>query len=272
MALMAAGVPIKSPVAGIAMGLITSGPLDEGYPYTILTDIQGMEDHLGDMDFKVAGTKDGITALQMDIKIKGITEQILREALTQAHGAREKIMEVLLSAISEPRKEVGKYAPKMDVMYINPDKIRDVIGQQGKVINDIIARCDDCKIDIDDDGKIVIYHMDREVINRAKGIIEDIVREAKVGEIYEGKVVRLESFGAFVNLFGNVDGMVHVSRLCWERIDKPSDFVHIGQTLKVIVTEIDEKGRINLSHKEFEKRVESSKEDKAPNKKNFNKK
>ena len=255
MALMAAGVPIKEPVAGIAMGLITSGPLDEGYPYTILTDIQGMEDHLGDMDFKVAGTKNGITALQMDIKIKGITEQILREALIQAHGAREKIMNVILGAIDKPRNDVSKYAPKMDVIHINPDKIREVIGQQGKVINDIIARCDNCKIDIDDDGKVVIYHMDREVINRAKAIIEDIVREAKVGEIYEGKVVRLESFGCFVNLFGNVDGMVHVSRLSWERIEKPSDFVKIGQTLKVIVTEIDEKGRINLSHKEFEKRV-----------------
>ncbi len=270
MALMAAGVPIKAPVAGIAMGLITSGPLEEGYPYTILTDIQGMEDHLGDMDFKVAGTKNGITALQMDIKIKGITEQILREALIQAHGAREKIMDVILNAIPEPRKDVGKYAPKMDVLHINPDKIRDVIGQQGKVINDIIARCDNCKIDISDDGKVVIYHMNREVINRAKAIIEDIVKEAKVGEIYEGKVVRIESFGCFVHLFGNVDGMVHVSRLAWERVDKPSDVVKLGQTLKVIVTEIDEKGRINLSHKEFEKKVERSEENNRENgKKNF---
>ena len=158
----------------------------------------------------------------------------------------------------------------MDVLHINPDKIRDVIGQQGKVINDIIARCDNCKIDISDDGKVVIYHMNREVINRAKAIIEDIVKEAKVGEIYEGKVVRIESFGCFVHLFGNVDGMVHVSRLAWERVDKPSDVVKLGQTLKVIVTEIDEKGRINLSHKEFEKKVERSEENNRENgKKNF---
>lgn len=264
MALMAAGVPIKSPVVGIAMGLITSGPLDEGYPYTVLTDIQGLEDHLGDMDFKVAGTKDGITALQMDIKIKGITEQILKEALTQAHGAREKIMEVVLNAIPEPRKDVGKYAPKMDVIHINPEKIRDVIGSQGKVINDIIAKCDNCKIDIDDFGKVVIYHMDREVINRAKEMIENIVREAKVGEIYEGTVVRIESFGCFVNLFGDCDGMVHVSRLAWERVNNPHDVVKIGQKLKVIVTEIDEKGRINLSHKEFEKRVDNKEKEDKP--------
>ncbi len=270
MALMAAGVPIKSPVVGIAMGLITSGPLEEGYPYTVLTDIQGLEDHLGDMDFKVAGTKDGITALQMDIKIKGITEQILREALTQAHGARETIMKVILNAIPEPRKDVGKYAPKMDVIHINPEKIREVIGSQGKVINDIIAKCDNCKIDIDDDGKIVIYHMDREVINRAKKMIELIVKEAHVGEVYEGKVVRIESFGCFVNLFGDVDGMVHVSRLAWERVNDPKDVVKLGQTLKVIVTEIDEKGRINLSHKEFEKKSEvTNKEDNKPNRPHF---
>lgn len=262
MALMAAGVPIKAPVVGIAMGLITSGPLEEGYPYTILTDIQGMEDHLGDMDFKVAGTKDGITALQMDIKIKGITEQILREALIQAHGAREKIMEVVLGAIDKPRPDVGKYAPKMDVIHINPDKIREVIGSQGKVINDIIAKCDNCKIDIDDSGKVVIYHMDREVINRTKEMIENIVREAKVGEIYEGTVVSVESYGCFVNLFSDVKGLVHVSRLLWEKVNHPRDVVKVGQKLKVIVTEIDEKGRINLSHKEFEKKVDTPKEDK----------
>ncbi len=262
MALMAAGVPIKSPVVGIAMGLITSGPLEENYPYTILTDIQGLEDHLGDMDFKVAGTKDGITALQMDIKIKGITEQILKEALTQAHKAREQIMSVILNAIPAPRSEVGKYAPKMEVMHINPDKIRDVIGSQGKVINDIISKCDNCKIDIDDDGKVVIYHMNREVINRAKEMIENIVREAKVGEIYEGTVARIESYGCFVNLFGDCDGMVHVSRLAWERVNNPHDVVKVGQKLKVIVTEIDEKGRISLSHKEFEKRPEKPKQEK----------
>ena len=196
MALMAAGVPIKAPVVGIAMGLITSGPVDdENYPYTILTDIQGLEDHLGDMDFKVAGTDKGITALQMDIKIKGITEDILRKALYQAHGAREQIMKVVTNCIPEPRAEVGKYAPKMATFHIDPEKIRDVIGSQGKVINEIIAKCDNVKIDINDDGTVVIYHTEREAINKAKEIIENIVRVAKVGEIFEGTVVRIESFG-----------------------------------------------------------------------------
>ena len=253
MALMAAGVPIKAPVVGIAMGLITSGPVDdENYPYTILTDIQGLEDHLGDMDFKVAGTDKGITALQMDIKIKGITEDILRKALFQAHGAREQIMKVVTNCIPAPREEVGKYAPKMATFHIDPEKIRDVIGSQGKVINEIIAKCDNVKIDINDDGTVVIYHTEREAINKAKEIIENIVRVAKVGEIFEGTVVRIESFGCFVNLFGNVDGMVHVSKLKHTRVNHPKDAVKIGQKLKVIVTEIDEKGRINLSHKEFE--------------------
>lgn len=251
MSLMAAGVPIKAPVAGIAMGLITSGPLDGNHPYTILTDIQGMEDHYGDMDFKVAGTDNGITALQMDIKIKGITKDILREALAQAHKARAQIMEVIKGAISEPRKEVGKYAPKLAQTRIPVDKIKDVIGSQGKVINDIIEKCDNVKIDIEDDGRVIIYHMDREPINKALAMIEEIVKEAKVGEVYEGKVVRIESFGCFVNLFGNVDGMCHVSQLALERVNHPKDVVKVGQTLKVRVTEIDEKGRINLSHKEF---------------------
>ena len=252
MALMAAGVPLKSPVVGIAMGLITSGPVDEGYPYTVLTDIQGLEDHLGDMDFKVAGTDHGITALQMDIKIKGITEEILREALTQAHKAREQIMGVVTNCIPAPRPEVNEYAPKMVTFNIDPDKIREVIGSQGKVINDIIEKCDNVKIDIDDDGKVVIYHSNKAALTKAKEMIDNIVRVAKVGEIYEGKVVRIESFGCFVNLFGNVDGMVHVSKLLHTRVNHPKDVVKIGQTLKVIVTEIDEKGRINLSHKEFE--------------------
>lgn len=264
MALMAAGVPIKAPVAGIAMGLITSGPVEEGCPYTILTDIQGLEDHLGDMDFKVAGTDKGITALQMDIKIKGITEGILREALAQAHKAREQIMQTILSAIEKPRDDVGTYALKVHQLRINPDKIREVIGSQGKIINDIIARCDNVKIDIEDDGRVMIYHTSRESINKAVAIIENIVREAKVGEIYEGTVVRIESFGCFVNLFGDVDGMVHVSKLAWERVNQPKDVVKLGQKLKVIVTEIDEKGRINLSHKEFEpkkEKVEAPKEE-----------
>ncbi len=267
MALMAAGVPIKAPVAGIAMGLISSGPLDGNHPYTILTDIQGMEDHYGDMDFKVAGTDDGITALQMDIKIKGITKEVLREALAQAHGARAQIMQVIKGAISEPRKEVGKYAPKLAQMKIDVDKIRDVIGQGGKVINDIIAKCDGVKIDIDEDGHVVIYHMDREAINKAKKMIEDIVREAKVGEIYDGTVVRIESYGCFVNLFGDVDGLCHVSKLAHTRVEHPKDVVKVGQKLKVIVTEIDEKGRINLSHKEFEpKPVNDEKKDSKPKK------
>ncbi len=251
MSLMAAGVPIKAPVAGIAMGLITSGPLDGQHPYTILTDIQGMEDHYGDMDFKVAGTDQGITALQMDIKIKGVTKEILQEALAQAHKAREQIMKVIKGAISAPRPDVGKYAPKLAQIRIPVDRIKDVIGSQGKVINDIIAKCDDVKIDIEDDGRVVIYHMDRKAIDKAVAMVEEIVREAKVGEVYEGKVVRIESFGCFVNLFGNVDGMCHVSQLALERVNHPKDVVKIGQTLKVRVTEIDEKGRVNLSHKEF---------------------
>ncbi len=270
MALMAAGVPIKAPVAGIAMGLISSGPLDGNHPYTILTDIQGMEDHYGDMDFKVAGTDDGITALQMDIKIKGITKEVLREALAQAHGARAQIMKVIKGAISEPRKDVGKYAPKLAQMKIDVDKIRDVIGQGGKVINDIIAKCDNVKIDIEDDGHVIIYHMNRDAINKAVKMIEDIVREAKVGEIYEGTVVRIESYGCFVNLFGDVDGLCHVSKLAHRRIEHPKDVVKLGQKLKVIVTDIDEKGRINLSHKEFEPKpekkevkAEKAKEEKA---------
>ena len=262
MALMAAGVPIKAPVSGIAMGLISSGPLDGNHPYTILTDIQGMEDHFGDMDFKVAGTPNGITALQMDIKIKGINKAVLKEALAQAHEARAKILDVMLSAIPEPRKEVSKYAPKLHQMQIDVDKIRDVIGQGGKVINDIIAQCDNVKIDIEQDGRVMIYHTDKEAIEKAAQMIYDIVREAKVGEVYEGTVVRIESFGCFVNLFGNVDGLVHVSKLDWKRVNHPQDVVKVGQKLKVTVTEIDDKGRINLSHKEFEPKPETKVETK----------
>ena len=256
MSLMAAGVPIKAPVAGIAMGLITSGPLDGKHPYTILTDIQGMEDHYGDMDFKVAGTDNGITALQMDIKIKGVTREVLKEALAQAHKARGEIMKVIKGAIAKPREDVGKYAPKMGTLTIPVDRIKDVIGSQGKVINEIIAKCDNVKIDIDDNGKVVIYHMDREPINKAKEMIENIVKEAKVGEVYDAKVVRIESYGAFVNLFGNVDGLCHVSQLANERVNQPKDVVKLGQILKVRVTEIDEKGRVNVSHKEFAPKVE----------------
>ena len=251
MSLMAAGVPIKAMVSGIAMGLISSGPLDGKHPYTILTDIQGLEDHFGDMDFKVAGTEKGITALQMDIKIKGVTKEVLHEALMQAHTARAKIREVMASAIKQPRPDVSKYAPKMDTFRIDPDKIREVIGTGGKVINDIIAKCDNVKIDIEDDGQVTIYHMDREIINKAKDMILDIIREAKVGEDFVGEVTRVEDYGAFVHLFGNVEGLCHVSRLGWGFINKASDVVKVGDMIKVRVVEIDEKGKVKVSHKEF---------------------
>ena len=251
MSLMAAGVPLKAMVSGIAMGLITSGPLDGEHPYTILTDIQGLEDHFGDMDFKVAGTEKGITALQMDIKISGVTKEVLAEALAQANKARAEIREVMARAISEPREDVSKYAPKLDKMQIDVDKIRDVIGTGGKTINDIIAQCDNCKIDINDDGQIVIYHMDREAINKAKKMIEDIVREAKIGEVYEGAVTRVEDYGAFIHLFGNVEGLCHVSRLGYGYINRAQDVVKVGDILKVIVTEIDDNGKVKVSHREF---------------------
>lgn len=251
MSLMAAGVPIKGMVSGIAMGLISSGPLDKDHPYTILTDIQGLEDHFGDMDFKVAGTAKGITALQMDIKIAGVTREVLRDALEQAHKARAEIREVMAKAIAEPRPDVAKYAPKLDKMQIDVDKIRDVIGTGGKVINDIIAQCDNVKIDIDDDGHVVIYHMDREMINKAKAMIEDIVREVKPGEVYEGPVTRIEDYGVFVKLYGNVEGLCHVSRLGWGFIENAKSVAKIGDVLKVIVTEVDEHGKIRVSHREF---------------------
>ena len=265
MSLMAAGVPIKGIVSGIAMGLISSGPLDGKHPYTILTDIQGLEDHFGDMDFKVAGTEKGITALQMDIKIKGVTKEVLREALAQANVARAKIREVMKQAIAEPRPDVGKYAPKMDTFFIDEDKIREVIGTGGKVINEIIAQCDNIKIDIEDSGQVTLYHMDREVINKAKQIILDIVREAKVGEDYEGEVTRVEDYGAFVHLFGNVEGLCHVSRLGWGYINKASDVVKVGDKLKVRVIEIDEKGKVKVSAKEFmEKPADGGEENHRP--------
>jgi len=260
MSLMAAGVPIKAMVSGIAMGLISEGPLDGKHKYTILTDIQGLEDHFGDMDFKVAGTAKGITALQMDIKIKGVSRFVLKEALAQAHDARAQIREVMARAISEPRPDVGTYAPKMDTFMIEADKIREVIGTGGKVINDIIAKCNDVKIDIEDNGQVTLYHMDREVINKAKGMILDIVREAKVGEDYEGEVVRIEDYGAFVHLFGNVDGLCHVSRLGWGYIDKASDVVKLGDTIKVRVCEIDDHGKIKVSHREFVEKPENYEE------------
>ena len=246
MSLMAAGVPIKAPVAGIAMGLI----MDENSSnYTVLTDIQGMEDHFGDMDFKVAGTSEGITALQMDIKVTGITEEIFKEALAQAKVARAQILENMLTAISEPREDVGTYAPKIEQFFIDPEKIREVIGPNGKMINKIIEECDDVKIDIEDDGKVVIYHMDRAAITKAATMIRDIVRVAKVGDIYDAKVVRIEKFGAFVNLFSGTDGLLHISKINHERIDKVEDVLKLGDIVKVKVMEIDDRGRVNVSAK-----------------------
>ena len=267
MSLMAAGVPIKGVVSGIAMGLVTSGPLDGNHPYTILTDIQGLEDHFGDMDFKVAGTKKGITALQMDIKIKGITKEILAEALTQAYTARTQIREVMESAIAEPRPEVGKYAPKFATMYIDTDKIREVIGKGGETINGIIDECDGVKIDIEDDGRVSIYHMNKESILKAKKMIEDIARVAEIGEIFEGTVTRVESYGAFVNLFGEVDGLCHVSELGHGFIKEAGDVVRVGETLKVKVIGIDNQGKVKLTHKCFvEKTAEDVKNDKKAKK------
>lgn len=246
MSLMAAGVPIKAPVAGIAMGLIMD---DDSGKYTVLTDIQGMEDHFGDMDFKVAGTKNGITALQMDIKVTGITKNIFEEALAQAHKARLEILDNMLACISEPRTQLSPYAPKIAMMNIDPDKIKDVIGPGGKMINEIIVQCDNVKIDIDDDGKVVIYHNDYDTIEKAKQMISDIVRVAKVGDVYAAKVVRLEKFGAFVNLFGNTDGLLHISKISHHRVDKVEDVLKLGDVIDVKVTEIDNKGRINVSAK-----------------------
>lgn len=246
MSLMAAGVPIKAPVAGIAMGLIMDGNSGK---YTVLTDIQGMEDHFGDMDFKVAGTKNGITALQMDIKVTGITKNIFEEALAQAHKARLEILDNMLACIPSPREQLSPYAPKIAMMNIDPDKIKDVIGPGGKMINEIIAQCDNVKIDIDDDGKVVIYHNDYDTIEKAKQMISDIVRVAKVGDVYAAKVVRLEKFGAFVNLFGNTDGLLHISKISHHRVDKVEDVLKLGDIIDVKVTEIDNKGRINVSAK-----------------------
>ena len=254
MSLMAAGVPIKAPVAGIAMGLITHE--DE---YTILTDIQGMEDHLGDMDFKVAGTESGITALQMDIKISGITEAILKEALAQAKKARMEILKVIKKQIKEPRKEVSKYAPKMETFMINPLKIKDVIGKGGEMITKIICEASNVtevtninavKVELEDDGRVIIYHSDREIIEKTKAMIEEIVREVEVGKIYEAKVVKVEDFGCFVQLWPGCEGMVHVSQLAHERVDKAGDVVSVGDEIIVKALGTDKKGRQNFSRKD----------------------
>ena len=254
MSLMAAGVPIKAPVAGIAMGLITQDD-----DYTILTDIQGMEDHLGDMDFKVAGTKDGITALQMDIKIKGITENILKEALAQAKKARLEILDVITKQIPEPRKEVSKYAPKTEIFFIKPEKIKDVIGRGGEMITKII--CDSSnviavtdmnavKVDLEDDGRVTIYHSDKEIIEKTKQMILDVVKEVEEGEIYPAKVVKVEDFGCFVQVWPGCEGLVHISELAHERVKKCEDVVKLGDEILVKAIGCDKKGRLNFSRRQ----------------------
>ena len=243
LAMMDAGVPIKAPVAGIAMGLVKSGE-----HYTVLTDIQGMEDALGDMDFKVAGTEKGVTALQMDIKIEGLSREILEEALQQAKKGRMEILNSMLATLSESRKELSRYAPKILTMTINPDKIRDVIGPSGKQINKIIEETG-VKIDIEQDGTIFISSTDESGNQKAKKIIEDLVREVEVGQLYLGKVKRIEKFGAFVEIFSGKDGLVHISELALERVGKVEDVVKIGDEILVKVTEIDKQGRVNLSRK-----------------------
>ncbi len=254
MSLMAAGVPIKAPVAGIAMGLITAGD-----DYTILTDIQGMEDHLGDMDFKVAGTKDGITALQMDIKIKGITKEILKEALAQAKKARFEILDTIHAQIAEPRKEVSKYAPKTMMFMIKPEKIKDVIGRGGEMITKIICEASNVnavtdmnavKVDLEDDGKVVIYHFDQEIINKTRDMILDVVREVEEGVVYPAKVVKVEEFGCFVQVWPGCEGLVHISELAYERVKEVKDVVSLGDEIIVKCLGVDKKGRLNFSRKQ----------------------
>ena len=265
MALMAAGVPIKTPVAGIAMGLITSGE-----EYTVLTDIQGLEDHLGDMDFKVAGSRTGITALQMDIKISGITREILKEALAQAKKARMQILDVIEAQIPAPRKEVSKYAPKTCIFMINPDKIKDVIGRGGEMITKIIQECsgvtsvsDDraVKVDLEDDGRVMIYHTSQEVIDKTRERIENIVREVEIGKVYNCKVVSVQEFGAFVEVWPGCEGLIHISQLDLNRVNKTSDVVAVGDEVVAVATGYDKKGKLNLSRKELLLRNKPKKEE-----------
>jgi polyribonucleotide nucleotidyltransferase len=244
LALMAAGVPIKSPVAGIAMGLIKKGE-----NYTILTDIQGLEDHFGDMDFKVSGTRNGICSLQMDIKIQGITKDIFREALAQAKKARLEILDVMDATIAKPRTELSKYAPKVKIMTVPIDKIREIIGSGGKTISSIIEQCNEVKIDIEQDGRVTIMHQDSFFIDKAVKLIENIIREVEVGEIYQGTVTRIEKFGCFVELWPGQDGLVHISKLAKERVNRVEDVVKLGDVITVKVIGIDDKGRVDLSRK-----------------------
>ena len=254
LSLMAAGVPIKAPVAGIAMGLLTNGK-----NYTILTDIQGMEDHLGDMDFKVAGTRKGICALQMDIKIKRITKTIMKEALAQAKKARMQILDLMESVIPEPRKELSKYAPKVETFTINPDKIKDVIGKGGEMITKIILEASNVKtvndinavkVDLEDDGRVIIYHKDKDIIKKTREMIESVVREVEEGKIYVGKVVKVEDFGCFVELWPGCEGLVHISHLDTKRVEKTSDVVSVGDEIVVKAIGYDKRGKLNLSRKE----------------------
>ena len=256
MSLMAAGVPIKAPVAGIAMGLITS---KDGSDYTILTDIQGMEDHLGDMDFKVGGTRSGICSLQMDIKIKGITKEILKEALAQAKDARMEILDVMEKQISKPREEVSKYAPKTMIFYIKPEKIKDVIGRGGEMITKIILEASGVtavndvnavKVDLEDDGKVIIYHTDKDIINKTAKMIQDVVKEVEEGKIYTAKVVKIEEFGCFVQLWPGCEGLVHISKLSKDRVEKVEDVVKLGDEILVKAIGTDKKGRLNFSRRD----------------------
>lgn len=256
MSLMAAGVPIKAPVAGIAMGLITS---KDGSDYTILTDIQGMEDHLGDMDFKVGGTRSGICSLQMDIKIKGITKEILKEALAQAKDARMEILDVMEKQISKPREEVSKYAPKIMIFYIKPEKIKDVIGRGGEMITKIILEASGVtavndvnavKVDLEDDGKVIIYHTDKDIINKTAEMIQDVVKEVEEGKIYTAKVVKIEEFGCFVQLWPGCEGLVHISKLSKDRVEKVEDVVKLGDEILVKAIGTDKKGRLNFSRRD----------------------
>lgn len=255
LSLMAAGVPIKSPVAGIAMGLITKDD-----KYTILTDIQGLEDHMGDMDFKVAGTRKGICAMQMDIKIKGVSREILQEALNQAKKARMQILDLMESVIPEPRKELSKYAPKIETIQINPEKIKDVIGRGGEMITKIILEAsnvktvqdkDAVKVDLEDDGRVIVYHTDQEIIKKTIEMIKNIAREVEIGKTYSCKVVSIQEFGAFVELWPGCEGLIHVSQLDTKRVAKVSDVLKVGDEVLAIATGYDKKGKLNLSRKEL---------------------
>lgn len=265
LSLMAAGVPIKAPVAGIAMGLITKGK-----KHAVLTDIQGLEDHMGDMDFKVAGTRNGITALQMDIKIKGITEAILKEALNQAHDARMQILDLMHTVIESPREELSPYAPKIATITIKPEKIKDVIGRGGEMITKIILEAsnvktvndkDAVKVDIDDDGHVVVYHTDKAIIDKTIEMIESVVREVEEGKIYSGKVIKVEEFGCFVELWTGCEGLVHVSQLAHERVNSPKDVVAVGDEIMVKSLGYDNRGRLNLSRKDALPKVEKKEKD-----------